>query len=267
MSDKKTTAPAQATTQTKNIVLKKGVSKTASAPAVTIPTVTASPVPAVETTATDATVTPPVAAPEVVEKKKSVSKTNTKSIDNILSKIIAHFNLNKKLVVELIRADLPISSQFVRKQKKNPDLPKKPLTPYLYFTMDKRQSVKDGNKDIKFAETTKRLGEMWKEITPEDRKIYDEKGREDKARYEKQMAEFNEKAKAEAELRAKNEPAVPAAAIESKVRATKTRNPIDHSADPDYIKDDKGLWHKKTSTKGKKLLAPVVTAAPAEITA
>ena len=52
----------------------------------------------------------------------------------------------------------------------------------MFFSNAKRAQVKEENPGIAFGEVGRKLGEMWKAITPEDRVQHDEKAAEDKVR-------------------------------------------------------------------------------------
>jgi len=84
-----------------------------------------------------------------------------------------------------------------KKSKKDPDAPKRPTSSYMYFAMDKRESVTKSNPGAKPTEITKILGEMWNKLDKGKRgkngtQKYDKKGEVDRARYEEEKAEYDE---------------------------------------------------------------------------
>lgn len=57
------------------------------------------------------------------------------------------------------------------KKEKDPNAPKRPLSAYMYFSSDMRNSVKDQNPDATFGELGKILGAKWKEMDDDEKKV------------------------------------------------------------------------------------------------
>jgi len=79
-------------------------------------------------------------------------------------------------------ADVPGS----KRPKMQKDYPKKPLTAFMIFSNDLRQKL--GQMDA--TEKTKKIAETWKEMTEEQRQTFEDAAREDKERYDKEIAEI-----------------------------------------------------------------------------
>ncbi|KAJ2159108.1 Non-histone chromosomal protein 6 [Coemansia sp. RSA 552] len=75
-----------------------------------------------------------------------------------------------------------------RRAKKDPSAPKRALSAYMFFSQDKRNSVKEENPDIAFGDIGKVLGKMWREMDDSEKQPYVEKAAEDKKRYEAEKA-------------------------------------------------------------------------------
>eukprot|EP01023_Acetabularia_acetabulum_P010457 TRINITY_DN1475_c0_g1_i4.p1 TRINITY_DN1475_c0_g1~~TRINITY_DN1475_c0_g1_i4.p1 ORF type:complete len:640 (-),score=173.75 TRINITY_DN1475_c0_g1_i4:103-2022(-) len=60
------------------------------------------------------------------------------------------------------------------RKKKDPDAPKRNLSAFMYFSMDKREAAKKANPEMKVTEISKVLAEQWKQVTAEDKVIYEE---------------------------------------------------------------------------------------------
>lgn len=73
------------------------------------------------------------------------------------------------------------------KKEKDPDAPKKPQTSYFLFMNTKRPEVKAAEPDLGFGPLTKKLTEMWKALSDEDRKEFEDMAAKDKERYHKEM--------------------------------------------------------------------------------
>jgi hypothetical protein len=55
--------------------------------------------------------------------------------------------------------------------KKDPNAPKKSLTDYMLFQQEKRAQVKEDHPDATFGEIGKHLGDMWKRLDEDDKKV------------------------------------------------------------------------------------------------
>jgi len=77
-----------------------------------------------------------------------------------------------------------------KRAKKDPNAPKKAMTAYILFSMDRRAEVikKHGKEPI--GETAKRIGLLWKKATADDKKKFQDKADKDKKRYEKEKKEY-----------------------------------------------------------------------------
>ena len=66
---------------------------------------------------------------------------------------------------------------------------------YMYYVAAKRPEIKDANPDASFGELGKLVGAAWKALSEEDKKEYNEKAAEDKARYKREMKDYTPPAK------------------------------------------------------------------------
>ena len=77
-----------------------------------------------------------------------------------------------------------------KKKGSDPNKPKKGNTAWIFFTNDMREKVKADNPDAKTTDLTKIMSPMWKALTPEEKKPYEDKAKADKERYEKEMENY-----------------------------------------------------------------------------
>ena len=84
------------------------------------------------------------------------------------------------------------------RKKKDKDAPKKGLSAFMFFSNDKREQVKADNPGIAFTDVARKMGELWKAATPEDKKPYEAKAEEDKGRYALEMEAYRKKKAGEA---------------------------------------------------------------------
>jgi structure-specific recognition protein 1 len=76
------------------------------------------------------------------------------------------------------------------KKKKDPNAPKRAMTPFMYFSMAERGNMKNSNPDLPTTEIAKKLGEMWQKMSSEEKQPYIQQAQVDKKRYEKESAVY-----------------------------------------------------------------------------
>ena len=74
--------------------------------------------------------------------------------------------------------------------KDAPKEPKRPPSAYFIFVSEKRSTLPPG----KISDIAKQLTEMWKALSAEDKKVYEDKAQELKEQYEKDLAEYKNSA-------------------------------------------------------------------------
>ncbi|EAY03627.1 HMG box family protein [Trichomonas vaginalis G3] len=70
-----------------------------------------------------------------------------------------------------------------------------PASPYILFCKEKRPQVKADNPGIAFGDIAKKLGEMWKNLSEEEKKPYIEKAEAEKAEHKDEPKEKKSKCK------------------------------------------------------------------------
>jgi hypothetical protein len=73
-------------------------------------------------------------------------------------------------------------------KKKKVDGPKKPMSAYIYFCMEKRKDIKEESPDMSAVEVTRELGRLWREdySDEESRKKWTSAAEQDKKRYKEE---------------------------------------------------------------------------------
>lgn len=71
--------------------------------------------------------------------------------------------------------------------------PKKPMTGFIIFCNEKRETVRTDNPDVKITEITKILGQAWNALTDAQKEPYHQAATAEKVRYEQEMKQFSEK--------------------------------------------------------------------------
>jgi hypothetical protein len=96
---------------------------------------------------------------------------------------------------ELIEAEKEVEKTVTefkgeKKLKRDPDAPKGAKNAFIFFCSDNRDEVKEENPTVKMKDITKKLGEMWKEVDEDLKGEYQEKAKQDKERYEKELETY-----------------------------------------------------------------------------
>jgi len=86
-----------------------------------------------------------------------------------------------------------------KKPKKDKNAPKKGMSAFMFFSQKMRPKIKAENPDISFGDIGKKMGELYKKLTPEERAPYDQMALEDKERAATEMAEYNKDQKKKAQ--------------------------------------------------------------------
>ncbi|RLV90057.1 Non-histone protein 10 [Spathaspora sp. JA1] len=88
------------------------------------------------------------------------------------------------------------------KAKRDPDLPKRPTNAYLIFCEMEKDRIKQENEEKKpgvVNDLSKSMTEAWKVLNEEDRKPYYKLYEDDRERYQREMAVYNQKKQEEGE--------------------------------------------------------------------
>eukprot|EP00743_Colponemidia_sp_Colp-15_P001791 GILK01001955.1.p1 GENE.GILK01001955.1~~GILK01001955.1.p1 ORF type:complete len:177 (+),score=34.17 GILK01001955.1:82-612(+) len=90
---------------------------------------------------------------------------------------------------EMSTYDGPMTVQ-TRRGKKDPNMPKRAMSAYMYFAEEIRPEVKRTFPDLPVTEVMKEIARRWQALSEEDRKPYDMKADEDKKRYDREKADY-----------------------------------------------------------------------------
>lgn len=82
-----------------------------------------------------------------------------------------------------------------KKKKKDPNAPKRSITSYLAFSNEMRPKIKAENPALTFGELGKKIGELFKGLTAEEKVKYENLAKADKQRYNNEMAAYKEQKK------------------------------------------------------------------------
>ena len=76
------------------------------------------------------------------------------------------------------------------KKVKDPNAPKRGKSSYIFFCVDKRQTVIDANPEMAAKEIIQELGNMWRNLNEKEKQRYVDQSVQDKKRYEREMETY-----------------------------------------------------------------------------
>lgn len=95
----------------------------------------------------------------------------------------------QRYAAEMATYTPPAGSGGTKKAKKK-DGPKHPLSPYIFFTQAMRETIKSENPGLAPKEVMSKLGEKWRELSEDDKKVYQAQADADKLRYQREKEAF-----------------------------------------------------------------------------
>ena len=85
-----------------------------------------------------------------------------------------------------------------KKNKKDKDAPKKAISAYFFYIKERRDSITKEQPNLNNKEIVKKMSEEWNALSDDKKKPYVQKALEDKKRYEKEKADYDDKNKKDA---------------------------------------------------------------------
>jgi len=93
-----------------------------------------------------------------------------------------------------------------KKAKKDPNRPKRAMSSFMFFANDRRKDLRKEFPELKITEIGKKLGLLWKTLTPDDKKKYDGEALKDQERYQKAMQTYTPPSPSSSESDSDDEP-------------------------------------------------------------
>ena len=113
------------------------------------------------------------AAKKTTKKSESVSKksesVSKKSSTSTSKQVKGNESKNKKIEKEIVA-------------------PKKPMSPFFYFLNEEKNRIKDDT--LSHQDKIKMMSNRWTELKEEEKKPYNDKSKEAKAQYDKDMVKY-----------------------------------------------------------------------------
>ncbi len=80
--------------------------------------------------------------------------------------------------------------QSNRKKRKDPAAPKRASNAYMIFCKERRSQLKNENPDMPFGQLGKKLGDMWRTMSAEEKRPYEDRASGDRDRYKGEMNQY-----------------------------------------------------------------------------
>lgn len=150
------------------------------------------------------------------------------------------------------RKPSPHRRRRLSKVQKNPSAPKRFKSAFIFFTMERHPQVRkqlkeSGVKDCKTPDVAKIVSEQWRNLTPAERAVWDEKARVDKERFMVEKKLYRGPWKVASPDECKKDPSAPKRPMSSflsysngKRAAVKAQNP--HYSNADISKALSKMW-------------------------
>jgi len=76
------------------------------------------------------------------------------------------------------------------KKRKDPNAPKAASNAYMIFCKARRATLKEEHPELPFGQLGAKLGEIWRNLQPEDKKPFEDQAAADRERYRKEMEQY-----------------------------------------------------------------------------
>eukprot|EP00744_Colponema_vietnamica_P000996 GILI01001710.1.p1 GENE.GILI01001710.1~~GILI01001710.1.p1 ORF type:complete len:268 (+),score=92.14 GILI01001710.1:138-941(+) len=77
-----------------------------------------------------------------------------------------------------------------KRKKRDPQMPKRALTAYMFFNKDMRDRIKEQHSEASVMDIMKEVGARWASLTDEEKRPYEDLAAADKERYEMEMRHY-----------------------------------------------------------------------------
>ena len=109
----------------------------------------------------------------------------------------SHKKLIKRVLAEVDASDRQdeliekfLSKPLKIKKQKDPLMPKRPKSSFLYFCDEYRQQIRSADKTLSMGGVMKELGQLW--VKCEDKEKYEKMSKDAKQDYQDRMEEYND---------------------------------------------------------------------------
>ena len=87
----------------------------------------------------------------------------------------------------------PFEQKQLEEANVPPRTPKKPMSSFFLFVQEHRGRVRQEHPELSFGDLTRRVGEMFKDLSVEEKKKWDDQARQDRQRYEDEKLAYDQR--------------------------------------------------------------------------
>ena len=127
-----------------------------------------------------------------------IEKEITNRINTIFDKLRDddQIDIDEETLANVIKSVCASSKNRKKvKKPKDPNAPKNWTNAYFHFTKEKTPELLKEHPDMKVSDRSKLAGEMWKNMSDDDKKKYTDAANKDKTRYEKEIKKYKKSSK------------------------------------------------------------------------
>lgn len=130
--------------------------------------------------------------------RSSVKESNPDSKSTEITKIIGKMwrEISPEDKEQYLQKALVDKERYLQEKKvledSKPKKPKRPLTPYMVFSNKVRPSIKEENPGITLGDTSKKISELWKNLSAEEKTEFIDISKKDKDRYDTEIISYTE---------------------------------------------------------------------------
>lgn len=109
------------------------------------------------------------------------------------------------------------------KKRRDPNAPKAVCNAYMVFCKIRRSELKSDHPELPFGQIGARLGEIWRNMTPDEKQPYEDRASVDRERYRREMVDYTAGLKSEKRQKTKLEQSAGSASAASTAAANKKK--------------------------------------------
>lgn len=120
----------------------------------------------------------------------SVSELFYESHKSVIEKVCLHLQVEPSQMDDIVEKFL--GKQQKVKALKDPNLPRRPKSAYIYFCHELRPKLKETLPNAKLPEVARELGKRWSTASNEEKEKFEKMSFEDKQRYVEEMEMYKQ---------------------------------------------------------------------------
>lgn len=120
----------------------------------------------------------------------SVSELFYESHKSVIEKVCLHLEVEPSQIDDIVEKF--VGKPHKVKALKDPNLPRRPKSAYIYFCHELRPKLKETLPNAKLPEVARELGKRWSTVSNEEKEKFEKMSCEDKQRYVEEMEMYKQ---------------------------------------------------------------------------